>query len=249
MALLDNKIAFITGGSRGIGAAMLKRFAEEGAAVGFSYVANTFAAEQAQEAAAIYGHKITAYVCDGTQPQAVEETMAAFVDSFGGIDILVNNAGIIKDNLLLDMPFEDWQNVLSANLTAAYLFSQSALKTMIPARKGLIINVSSVSGMHGNAGQANYSASKAGLIGLTKSIAKEVGSRNIRCNAITPGFIETDMTRAIMASGMDDKIRKSIPLKKLGNADDVANLAVFLASDLAAYITGQVISVCGGLSI
>jgi 3-oxoacyl-[acyl-carrier protein] reductase len=249
MALLDNKIAFITGGSRGIGAAMLKRFAEEGAAVGFSYLSNTLAAEQALAAAAIYGHKIKAYPCDGMQPQAIEDTMTAFVEEFGGIDILVNNAGVVKDNLMLDMPFEDWQNVLSTNLTAAYLFSQMALKTMIPARKGLIINVSSISGMHGNAGQANYSAAKAGLIGLTKSLAKEVGGRNIRCNAITPGIIETDMTEAILSRDIDNKIRKSIPLKKLGNAEDVANLAVFLASDLSVYITGQVISVCGGLSM
>ena len=247
MALLDNKIAFITGGSRGIGAAMLKRFAEEGATVGFSYLSNTLAAEEALKAAAIYGHKIKAYACDGTQPQAIDETMTTFIEEFGGIDILVNNAGIIKDNLMLDIPFEDWQMVLSANLTAAYLFSQSALKTMIPARKGLIINVSSVSGAHGNAGQANYAASKAGLIGLTKSIAKEVGSRNIRCNAITPGIIETDMTGEILRG--DDKIRKTIPLRKIGNVADVANLAVFLASDLSAYITGQVISVCGGLSM
>jgi 3-oxoacyl-[acyl-carrier protein] reductase len=247
MALLDNKIAFITGGSRGIGAAMLKRFAEEGATVGFSYLSNTIAAEQALEAAAIYGHKIKAYACDGTQQQAVEETMTAFVEEFGGIDILVNNAGVIKDNLMLDMPLEDWQNVLTTNLTAAYLFSQMALKTMIPARKGLIINVSSISGLHGNAGQANYAAAKAGLIGLTKSMAKEVGSRNIRCNAITPGIIETDMTEAILSG--EDKIRKTIPLRKIGNVDDVANLAVFLASDLSAYITGQVISVCGGLSM
>ncbi len=248
MNLLHNKTAFITGGARGIGAAMVKRFAEAGATVGFTYLNNTLAAEATQAAAALSGQKIVAYPCDGRQPEAVEKTMATFVETFGGIDILVNNAGVIQDNLLLDMPLEDWQNVLSIHLTSAYLFSQCALKTMIPARKGLIINVSSVSGVHGNAGQANYAAAKAGLIGLTKSIAKEVGSRNIRCNAITPGIINTDMTSAILRGG-DETIKKTIPLKKIGKADDVAHLAVFLASDLAAYITGQVMSVCGGLSM
>ena len=246
--LLKNKTAFITGGSRGIGAAIVERFVEEGAAVGFSYRSNTAAAEQALAAMARYGSKVKAYACDGRDAAAVEQTMTAFLEAFGDLDILVNNAGVIKDNLLLDMPMEDWQNVLTSNLTAAYSFTQIALKTMIPARKGLIINVSSISGIHGNSGQANYSASKAGLIGLTKSIAREVGSRNIRCNAIAPGLIETDMTGDILR-GSEDKTRKSIPLRRLGTPEDVANLAVFLASDLSTYITGQVMSVCGGLSM
>jgi 3-oxoacyl-[acyl-carrier protein] reductase len=248
MALLKNKIAFITGGSRGIGAAILRRFAEEGASVGFSYHTNTAAAEQALATVAPFGNQYKAYQCDGADPQAIDKTMAAFLEDFGGIDILVNNAGIVKDNLIPLMPLADWQNVLTTNLTAAFLHTQWALKTMVPARKGVIINISSISGIHGNAGQANYAASKAGLIGLTKSVAKEVGSRNIRCNAIAPGLIETDMTEGIL-TGMEERVNKKIPLKRLGKTDDIANLSVFLASDLSTYITGQVINVCGGLSI
>ena len=174
--------------------------------------------------------------------------MQAFITEFGGIDILVNNAGIIKDNLIGNMPFADWTNVLSTNLTSAFLHTQAALPTMIAARHGSIINISSIAGLHGNSGQANYAASKAGLLGLTKSVAKEVGRRNIRCNAIAPGIIETEMTAEILRGGIKE-INKNIPLRKLGSVDDISHLAVYLASDLSAYITGQVISVCGGLSI
>lgn len=246
--LLNNKIAFVTGGSRGIGAAIVLAFAKEGAIVGFSYHNNKVAAEQIVAAATPFCPKIKAYLCDATQPDAVETTMTAFVEEFGGIDILVNNAGIIKDNLIVNMPFDDWQTVLSTNLTSAYLHTQCALKTMIAARKGVILNMTSVAGQHGNAGQANYAASKAGLIGLTQSVAKEVGRRNIRCNAIAPGIIETDMTADILR-GSEEMIKKNIPLRRLGNVSEVANLVVFLASDAATYITGQVVSVCGGLNI
>ena len=246
--ILKDKIAFITGGSRGIGAAIVLAFAKEGATIGFSYQSNTVAAEEILVAATPFCPNIKAYKCDATQPEAVEATMAAFVEEFGGIDILVNNAGIVKDNLIGNMPFDDWQTVISTNLTSAYLHTQCALKTMISARKGVIINITSIAGLHGNAGQANYAASKAGLIGLTQSVAKEVGRRNIRCNAIAPGIIETEMTAEILR-GSEEAIKKNIPLRRLGNVREVANLAVYLASDASTYITGQVISVCGGLSI
>ena len=247
MALLKDKIAFITGGSRGIGAAIVLQFAKEGATIGFSYHSNSVAAEQVIRVAKQYTSKIQAYPCDATNPEAIENTMTAFIKEFGGIDILVNNAGIIKDNLVGNMSLQDWNAVLSTNLTSAYLHIQCALKTMIAARRGVIINISSISGIHGNIGQANYAASKAGLLGLTKSVAKEVGRRNIRCNAIAPGLIQTDMTDDILR-GSEEIIKKTIPLKRLGEASEVANLAVYLASDLSSYITGQVINVCGGLS-
>ena len=246
--ILKDKIAFITGGSRGIGAAIVLAFAKEGATIGFSYQSNTVAAEAILAAATAFCPNIKAYKCDATQPEAVETTMTTFVEEFGGIDILVNNAGIVKDNLIGNMPFDDWQTVLSTNLTSAYLHTQCALKTMVSARKGVIINMTSIAGLHGNAGQANYAASKAGLIGLTQSVAKEVGRRNIRCNAIAPGIIETEMTAEILR-GSEEAIKKNIPLRRLGNVTEVANLAVYLASDASTYITGQIISVCGGLSI
>ena len=248
MNLLKDKIAFITGGSRGIGAAIVLQFAKEGATIGFSYHTNKAAAEELLAIAAPFCPKIKAYTCDVGQPEAVAETMAAFIAEFGGIDVLVNNAGIIQDNLIGNMPFEDWTNVLSTNLTSAFLHTQSALPNMVAARRGSIINISSVAGLRGNSGQANYAASKAGLIGLTKSVAKEVGRRNIRCNAIAPGIIETDMTADILRGG-EESIKKNIPLRRFGVVDDVAHLAVYLASDLSTYITGQVISVCGGLSL
>ena len=255
MNLLKDKIAFITGGSRGIGAAIVLQFAKEGATIGFSYHTNKAAAEELLAIAAPFCPKIKAYTCDVRQPESVAETMAAFIAEFGGIDVLVNNAGIIQDNLIGLMPFEDWTNVLSTNLTSAFLHTQSALPNMVAARRGSIINISSVAGLRGNSGQANYAASKAGLIGLTKSVAKEVGRRNIRCNAIAPGIIETDMTADILSArtpserGGDESIKKNIPLRRFGGVDDIAHLAVYLASDLSTYITGQVISVCGGLSL
>lgn len=248
MKALENKIVFVTGGSRGIGAAIVERFAKEGASVGFSYFSNAVAAQQVLEIAAQNGTKIRAYPCDVANLEAVESTMKQFLEDFGSIDILVNNAGIIKDNLISLMPIEDWKSVLDTNLTSAYLHTHCVMKLMVAARKGVILNISSISGIRGNAGQANYAASKAGLIGFTKSIAQEVGARNIRCNAIAPGIIETEMT-AEMTQHMDEKTMKNIPLRRLGRAEEVANLAVFLASDQSNYITGQVISICGGLNL
>jgi 3-oxoacyl-[acyl-carrier protein] reductase len=178
------------------------------------------------------------------QPAQIQNTLKTFLATYGRIDILVNNAGIVKDNLLTEISLDDWNQILTTNLTSAYLHIQEILKVMISARSGTIINISSVVGIGGNAGQANYAASKAGLIGLTKSVAKEVGGRNIRCNAIAPGIIETDMTQNVVNESF---IKKMVALKRVGSAKEVAQTALFLASDWSQYITGQVIPVCGGL--
>ncbi len=244
MKLLQNKIAFVTGGSRGIGAAIVKQFVAHGATVGFSYHQNRDAAAAVLNELPIHQLPHQAYLCDVTQPTQVQNTMQTFLATYGHIDILVNNAGIIKDNLLTEISLEDWNQVLTTNLTSSYLHIQEILKTMISARAGTIINISSIVGIGGNAGQANYAASKAGLIGLTQSIAKEVGGRNIRCNAIAPGIIETDMTQNIVNESF---IKKMVALKRIGTAEEVAHTALFLASDWSKYITGQVIPVCGGL--
>jgi 3-oxoacyl-[acyl-carrier protein] reductase len=244
MKLLQNKIAFVTGGSRGIGAAIVEQFATQGATVGFSYHQNSDAAANILAKLPIHHLPHQAYACDVAQPTQVQNTLKSFLATHGHIDILVNNAGIIKDNLLTDISLEDWNQILATNLTSAYLHIQEVLKVMISARSGTILNISSVVGINGNAGQANYAASKAGLIGLTKSVAKEVGGRNIRCNAIAPGMIETNMTQNIANESL---IKKMVTLKRIGTAADIAHAAVFLASDWSKYITGQVINVCGGL--
>lgn len=245
MKLLNDKTVFISGGSRGIGAAIAKRFAEQGASVGFSYHSNAEAAESVLAAMRPFGGIYKAFQCNVTQAEQVQATLDTFITQFGRIDILVNNVGIIRDNLLCDISYEDWNAVLTTNLTAAFLHAQIALKSMIPARSGTIINISSVVGESGNAGQTNYAASKAGLIGLAKSIAREVGGRNIRCNVIAPGIIETEMSQK---SRLDAEayIKKNIALKRIGTAEEVADVALFLASDLSRYVTGQVVHVCGG---
>lgn len=245
MKTLENKTAFITGGSRGIGAAIVRKLAEQGANIAFTFQSNTTAANEVIESIAKFGKKYKAYQCDSTDQKKVTETMSLFFDEFKDIDILVNNAGIIKDNLIAAMPFEDWNKVLETNLSSAFLYTQAVSKSMVANRKGCLINISSIVGITGNAGQVNYAASKAGLIGFTKTIAKELGARNIRCNAIAPGIIQTDMT-----ANLENNINnKSIPLRRIGTSEDVANLVLFLASDASKYITGQVINVCGGLSI
>jgi 3-oxoacyl-[acyl-carrier protein] reductase len=246
MRLLENKIAFVTGGSRGIGAAIVEQFAAHGATVGFSYHQNSDAAKSVLGKLPVYHLPHQSYKCDVSQPAQVQNTMQTFLSTYGRIDILVNNAGIVKDNLLLEISLDDWNQILTTNLTSAYLHIQEVLKVMISARSGTIINMSSVVGTDGNAGQTNYAASKAGLIGLTKSVAKEVGGRNIRCNAIAPGMIETDMTQNAVNESV---IKKMVALKRIGTAEEVAHTALFLASDLSKYITGQVITVCGGLII
>lgn len=245
MKLLENKTAFITGGSRGIGAAMVRRFAEHGANVAFSYRERHEAANELLREIAVHGKKYRAFPCDAADADAVRQTMEVFYAEFGELDILVNNAGIIRDALLPELSEKDWRAVLDMNLTSAFLHTQIALKTMIRRRSGSIINIASVSGLTGREGQANYAASKAGLIGLSKSVAREAGPRNVRCNVIAPGFIQTEMTAHLT----ETKARavEIIPLRRVGLPEEVADVAVFLASDLARYVTGQTLGVCGGL--
>ncbi|RMG78788.1 MAG: 3-oxoacyl-[acyl-carrier-protein] reductase [Bacteroidetes bacterium] len=247
MGLLQNKTALITGGSRGIGAAIVKRFAEQGADVAFTYVSSAAAAEEVAEAARAFGVTVKAYKSDASSYAQSETLVQQVLADFGKVDILVNNAGITRDTLMLRMSEEQWDQVMEVNLKSVFNMTKQLLRPMLKNRGGSIINMSSIVGVTGNAGQANYAASKAGIIGFTKSIAKEVGSRNIRCNAVAPGFIQTEMTDAL-----DDKTRDAylanIPLKRFGAANEVADVCVFLGSDLSNYVSGQVLSVCGALN-
>ncbi len=247
MKLLDGKTAVITGAARGIGKAIALKFASEGANVAFSDIRYDENSELLEKELAALGVKGKGYASDASSFAGSEELINNVVNDFGQIDILVNNAGITRDNLLLRMSEDDWDLIMKVNLKSAFNLTKAVQKYFIKQRSGAIINMSSVVGVNGNAGQSNYSASKAGLIGFTKSIALELGSRNIRCNAIAPGFIITEMT-----SKLSDEVRKNweeqIPLKRGGTPEDVANVATFLASDLSSYVSGQVISVCGGMS-
>jgi len=241
---MEGRVALVTGASRGIGRAIAKALAARGAAV-VAAARETNAAPVAEEIRAA-GGTADAVTLDVTSAESVEAALASTLSRFGRIDVLVNNAGIARDQLMLRMKREDWDAVLATNLTAAYSCAQAVLKPMIKQRSGRIINITSVVGQTGNAGQANYAASKAGLIGFTKALALEVASRNITVNAVAPGLIETDMTRAI-AEGAHEAWADRIPLKRLGTPDDVASAVVFLASDEASYITGQVLAVNGGM--
>lgn len=245
MKLLDGKVALITGGSRGIGEALVRKFAEHGASVAFTYV-SAGSAERAEKLAAELGPAVRAYQSDAGDYAQAEALVGQVVKDFGKLDILINNAGITRDTLMLRMTEQQWDDVIQTNLKSVFNLTKHSLKPMIRAG-GSIINMSSVVGVFGQAGQANYAASKAGIIGFSKSIAKEYGSRGIRCNAVAPGFIETEMTAVL-----DEKTREgylnAIPLKRLGTGDEVANTCVFLASDMGGYISGQVISVCGALN-
>jgi 3-oxoacyl-[acyl-carrier protein] reductase len=246
MQLLTNKIALITGATRGIGKGIATTFAKNGANVAFTYISSEEKAKALEADLQVFGIKAKGYKSDAGNFKAAEELINKVTGEFGTIDILVNNAGITRDTLLMRMTEQQWDEVINANLKSVFNLVKAVQKPMLKAKNGSIINMSSVVGVKGNAGQANYAASKAGIIGFTKSVALELGSRNIRSNAIAPGFIETEMTGAL-----DEKViqqwRESIPLKRGGSADDVANLALFLASDLSSYITGQCINVCGGL--
>ncbi|MCC7246719.1 MAG: 3-oxoacyl-[acyl-carrier-protein] reductase [Saprospiraceae bacterium] len=245
MQLLAGKIALITGGSRGIGESLVRCFVAQGAKVAFTYVSEGSAA-RANALAEELGDMARAYKSDAGNYAQAETLIADVIKDFGRLDILINNAGITRDTLMLRMTEQQWDEVIQTNLKSVFNLTKHALKPMIRTG-GSIINMSSVVGVFGQQGQANYAASKAGIIGFSKSIAKEYGSRGIRCNAIAPGFIATEMTDAL-----DDKTREaylaSIPLKRFGSGDDVANTCVFLASDMGAYISGQVISVCGALN-
>ncbi len=247
MKLLTNKVALITGGSRGIGAAIVQKFAEQGADIAFTYRSSADSANKVAEEAAKAGVTVKAYQSDASSFEASAELVKQVLADFGRVDVLINNAGITKDNLMLRMSEEQWDQVIEVNLKSVFNLTKHIMRPMLKQRAGSIINMSSVVGDFGNAGQANYAASKAGIFGFTKSIAKEVGSRNIRCNALAPGFIETDMTEEL-----DDKTKAaflaSIPLKRLGRAEEIADACLFLASDLSTYVSGQTISVCGALN-
>lgn len=248
MGLLSGKTALITGGSRGIGEAIVRKFTAEGADIAFTYISSETKAMELEAGVSAPGNKVKAYKSDASDYQQAEDIINKVLADFGKIDILINNAGITRDTLMLRMTEEQWDQVMDVNLKSVFNMTKHVLKPMMKNRSGSIINMSSVVGVFGNAGQANYAASKAGILGFTKSIAKEVGSRNIRCNAIAPGFIETDMTHALT----EEQIKAysdSIPLKRLGLGEDVANACVYLGSDMSAYVTGQVLSVCGGLNI
>jgi 3-oxoacyl-[acyl-carrier protein] reductase len=246
MKLLENKTTLITGATRGIGRGIAFEFAKQGADVAFTYISSDEKARSLETELQAFGVKAKGYKSDAGNFKAAEELVNAVVNDFGTIDVLVNNAGITRDTLLMRMSEQQWDEVINANLKSVFNMTKAVQRPMLKAKKGSIINLSSVVGIKGNAGQSNYSASKAGIIGFTKSIALELGSRNIRSNAIAPGFIETEMTGAL-----DEKLiqqwRDGIPLKRGGSAEDVANLALFLASDMSAYITGQCINVCGGM--
>jgi 3-oxoacyl-[acyl-carrier protein] reductase len=246
MTLLQNKVALVTGASRGIGREIAKKFASQGANVAFTYLSSIEKGQALEAELVAYGIKAKGYRSDASDFAAAEQLVVDVVADFGTLDILVNNAGITRDTLLMRMSEEQWDDVLRVNLKSVFNLTKAAIKPMMRAKNGSIINMTSVVGLMGNAGQANYSASKAGIIGFTKSIAKELGSRNIRSNAIAPGFIETEMTGELNEKALEDWL-KNIPLKRAGGGEDVANACVFLASDMSKYITGQTLQVDGGM--
>ncbi|MBK9716224.1 MAG: 3-oxoacyl-[acyl-carrier-protein] reductase [Saprospiraceae bacterium] len=248
MSKVSGKIALVTGGSRGIGASIVEHLVKEGADVAFTYLSSPDRATALVDQLQGHGVRVKAYQSNASDHTQCKDLIAQVIQDFGKIDILVNNAGITRDNLLVRMTEEQWDEVLDSNLKSAFNLCKYVLTPMMRQRSGSIINISSVVGVFGNAGQANYAASKAGMIGFTKSIAKEVASRNIRCNAIAPGFIETEMTH-VLDEKTKENFLKSIPLGRLAQASEVANVVSFLASDQSSYITGQVISVCGGLNM
>lgn len=246
MGLLDGKVAIITGASRGIGKAIAETFIAQGATVAFTYLSSDEKAKALEVELTQNGGTAKGFKSNASEFDAAQKLADDVLETFGKIDILVNNAGITQDNLLMRMTEQQWDDVMNTNLKSAFNLTKAVLRPMLKARKGSIINMSSVVGVSGNAGQANYSASKAGMIGFTKSIAQELGSRDIRCNAIAPGFIETEMT-ATLDPAVVQGWRDNIPMKRGGTPEDVANVTVFLASDLSAYVTGQTINVCGGM--
>ena len=247
MKILEGKIALVTGGSRGIGEAIVRKFAEQGADVAFTYLSSEERAKNVEADLKALGSNAKAYRSDASSYEQAEALVKAVLEDYGKIDILINNAGITRDTLMLRMSEQQWDEVIQTNLKSVFNLTKHALRPMLKNRGGSIINMSSVVGVFGNAGQANYAASKAGIFGFTKSIAKEVGSRNIRCNAIAPGFIGTEMT-----DELDEKTKEaflaSIPMKRLGAGEDVANACLFLGSDLSTYVSGQTLSVCGALN-
>ncbi len=251
MKLLEGKTAIVTGAARGIGEGIALKFAEQGANVAFTFVSDNSAgkAKALEEKLIALGVKAKAYQSNAADFAACEVFVNDVLKEFGTVDICVNNAGISKDNLLLRMNADQWDEVMQVNLKSVFNMTKQVIRPMMKAKSGSIINMSSIIGEMGNAGQSSYAASKAGVIGFTKSVAKELGSRNIRCNAIAPGFVETDMTSYLKDGEGADKYKAGIPLGRFGTAADIANVTLFLASELSAYVTGQVISACGGLNI
>jgi len=246
MKLLLGKIAIVTGGSRGIGKSIVLKFAEHGANVLFTYFSSHEKAKIVIDEASKYGVEISAVKSDASSLLSSQEVIDTVLKKYNKIDILVNNAGITKDNLLMRMTEDDFNLVVKTNMNSVFNMTKCVQKIMLKQRKGSIINLSSVVGLKGNAGQSNYSASKAGIIGFSKSIAIELGSRNIRCNVIAPGYIETEMTKKLDEKSASEWT-SSIPLRRSGSVEDVANTALFLSSDMSLYITGQVLNVCGGM--
>ncbi len=251
MKLLENKVAIVTGAARGIGEAIALKFAEHGANVAFTYVSESSEPKAAalEEKLKSLGVKAKAYKSNAGNFAESEAMVNDVVKQFGAIDVCVNNAGISKDNLLLRLTEQQWDEVIAVNLKSVFNMTKQVIRPMMKARKGSIINMSSIIGVRGNAGQSSYAASKAGIIGFTKSMAHELGSRNIRCNAIAPGFIETDMTHYLKEGDTAKAFMDKIPLGRFGTGSEVADTCVYLGSDMGAYVTGQVISVCGGLNI
>lgn len=251
MKLLAGKVAIVTGAARGIGASIVLKFAEHGADVAFTYVSDSSAEKAAalEAQAAALGVKAKAYQSNAADFAQCEAFVNDVLKEFGKIDVLVNNAGISKDNLLLRVSPEEWDMVMATNLKSVFNMTKLVMRPMMKARAGSIVNMSSMIGMRGNAGQSSYAASKAGIIAFTKSIAHELGSRNIRCNALAPGFVETDMTHYLKEGSAAEEFLKRIPLARFGTGEEIANATLFLASDMGSYITGQAISICGGLNI
>ncbi len=244
--MVEGKKVLVTGGSRGIGKGIVESFARQGAEVGFTYSSSEEAARKIESELGAEGHMVKGYRSNAASYEDAVSLIGDFLGDFGGLDVLINNAGITRDNLLMRMGEEDFDKVIEVNLKSVFNMIKAAQKTFLKQRRGSIINISSVVGLKGNAGQTNYAASKAGIIGFSKSVALELGSRNVRCNVVAPGFIETEMTQSL-----DEKVvqswRDAIPLKRGGTAEDVANACLFLGSDLSAYISGQVIQVDGGM--
>lgn len=247
--LLEGKIAIVTGASRGIGESIAVKLAEEGAHVAFTFLSSEEKAKALEDRLKALGVKAKAYKSNAGVYAECEALVNDVVKEFGTVDVCVNNAGISKDNLLLRLSPEQWDEVMDINLKSVFNMTKQVIRPMMKARKGSIINMSSIVGIRGNAGQSSYAASKAGIIGFTKSVALELGSRNVRCNAIAPGFVETDMTHYLKEGEGSKAFLEKIPLGRFGKAEEIANTTLFLASDMSSYVTGQVISACGGLNI
>ncbi len=244
--LLKEKIAIITGASRGIGESIARSFIAQGATVAFTYIGSDEKAKELEKSLTAGGGQARGFKSDASKMEDAENLIKEVLETYGGIDIVVNNAGITDDTLLMRMSEDQWDRVMNVNLKSCFNLTKSVLRTMLKARSGSIINISSVVGVQGNAGQANYAASKAGILGFTKSVALELGSRNIRCNAIAPGVIETEMTGKLDEATVQGW-RDAIPLKRGGSPEDIANACIFLASDMSTYVTGQTLNVCGGM--